>query len=260
MKPTISIGNLADLASSRVSFRTLAICALTMLVAALGCQTPRAMYGHTPETTWEMAPAAPGVTLPACTKITPVLVLKRFENKSLVPVGADFNCPSPDSDCMSQSYAPDTDLASPLFAAVFHKLRTSKYPVWEDYNPNPKTANPPPGAPDYKILYGLLEALEIHTFSGPATEGKGAGDYEVKTHENGAGGVGHAFDKVASTAQVHEAASAKLSFVVLDKNLQETKHFAVEASVKIGRGQGDVLEALGEKIAERLAAEINGGL
>jgi hypothetical protein len=203
-----------------------ALTALAALVLATGCATPLGMYGHRPEELWRLPAGAPPAP-PASSYRGDPIVLKRFDDESLVPIGAHFLGEEPGSDSMSQSYAPGTDLAPILFDATYAALARSRYPVWKDYLPSAEIRRGPPGAARYVVVRGLVEELEVSTFEDPVLD---------------------------------DAARAVIAFTVLDHAGASKKSFKVAARVRIHRGSGDVIAALGRRVAFDLANAFNAGL
>jgi len=186
------------------------------------------MYGHEPEGLWKLPTVLPDLLLVPAGTGPGVLVMKRFENNTSNPLGAHFVGERPGFDRMAQAYASPIDLSAPLFEATFRALRGSEYPVWKDYVPAPGWIDGPPGVEEYRVLHGVLEALEVDTFRRE----------------------GH----------LDEAARAELACVVYAPDGVETSRFNLSAQVRIRRGAGDVLDALGQRLAQALSERIRGGL
>jgi hypothetical protein len=211
----------------------MALVVLAALALATGCAAPLGMYGHHPEELWRLpagAPAAP----PAPSYRGDPIVLKCFDDESLVPVGAHFVGAEPGAESMSQAYAPVVALAPVLFDATYAALARSRYPVWKDYLPSPEIRRGPPGAARYVVVRGVVKELEVSTFESPAPDG--------------------------GPGAVDDAARAVIAFTVLDDAGASKKTFTVAARARIHRGSGDVLAALGRRVAIDLANTFNAGL
>jgi hypothetical protein len=209
----------------RLAAGTLGLAALLALTA---CKTPRGMYGHRPEELWVLPCADADCEVPTSSYAGEPIVLKAFENLGFVPVGAHFLGAEPADQSMTQSYAPAQDLAPAIYSAVFRGLRRAKFPVWQDRVACAQDVVAPPGTERFVVVSGIIEELELDTFA-PALD-------------------------------LHEAARARVRFVVHSTDGSQVRNFQVEAAAKIARGAGDVLEALGLRIARKLAEVINGGL
>ncbi len=215
---------------NRSIWRTAAFLRVTLmgfglLFALAACQTPIAFHGHKPEFIWELAPEAAEIPIDnPKTNNEFVLILKRFENHGRIPVGGHFIGEKPRSEAISQSYAPSVDLGRPIFENTYKKLREAGYPVWKDYTPCPEMRCKNPENKKFRVVHGVIKKLELHTFA---------------------------------TTELQEGARANILFSIYEQGGKKIREFPAEFRVKISRGMGDVLYALANRIAKRLAAEIN---
>ena len=108
-----------------VRITQVALFALATLMAS-ACETPVGLYGHKPEALWLLPTGPFGVELPRTAYTGGPIVLKRFENASLSPVGGHFVGDEPGPESMSQVYAPGMNLAPYLFEATYSSLRTGR--------------------------------------------------------------------------------------------------------------------------------------
>lgn len=167
---------------------------------------------------------------PRCAYQGPPIVLKRLQNAALAPVGAHFSGAEPSANSMLQVYAPSGDLSVPMFEAAYASLRTSHFPVWKDYTPSPQVRRGPPDSTVFTVVHGVVEELEVSTFDVP------------------------------DQLQPDEAARAKITFTIEDREGKVTKRFVAEPRVRLRRGSGDVLVALGHQVARQIAEVFNAGL
>lgn len=198
--------------------------ALYLTASLCGCAVSTGMYGHKPEELWRHPKARVAVDVAPCAPGGQAVVLKRFENRSLVPVGAFYVGDEPSFESMRQSYAPAVDLAPILFEATFAKLRSAKCSVWKDYLPSPENLQGPPGVAGFAVLHGVVEELEIATFQTP---------------------------------EVEDAARVRIAFALYGRQGEPPRRFEVEAKARIARGAGDVLDAVGQRVAEQLSVRLS---
>jgi hypothetical protein len=194
------------------------------------CQAPVGMYGHRPAELWMLPSDATPVPPPRCAYQGQPIVLKRLENASRAPVGAHFFGAQPSANSMLQAYAPAGDLSVPIFEAAYASLRAARFPVWKDYTPSPEVRHAPPGSAAFTVVHGIVEELEVSTFD------------------------------VADQLQPDEAARAKIVLTVEDREGKVKKRFVAEPKVRLRRGSGDVLVALGQQVARQIAEVFNAGL
>ena len=203
------------------------------VLAAAGvaaCTTPIGMYGHRPAELWTLPSETPPRPTARCAYQGPPIVLKRLENSSLAPVGAHFVGAWPAANSMLQAYAPAGDLAVPIFEAAYASLRAARFPVWKDYTPSSELRRAPPGSADFIVVHGVVEELEVSTFDVP------------------------------DQLRPDEAARAKITLTIADPEGKIKKRFVVEPRVRLRRGMGDVLVALGQRVAQQIAEVFNAGL
>jgi len=180
----------------------------------VGCATPIGMYGHDPGFLWRLSASPAEVTVPRCTAET--LVVKFFESEALVPVGAHFVGAEPQAESMTQSYAPKGDLILPLFEATAAKLRVAGCTVWEDYAPSREMIERPPRTTSFLVVHGTVRVLEVSSFYNETLD---------------------------------DAARVKIDFNLIDPGGAPVRAFTVDTSVRIHRGAGDLLVALGQRVA-----------
>lgn len=200
---------------------------LVSLLLVMGCATPIGMYGHNPEVLWLMKTEEPNIEIPRYSGDGTAVVIKRFENASLVPIGGHFIGEEPCSGCIAQSYAPYGDISPAIYEATVNILRANGYPVWKDYLCDPMAIAGPIGYKSFLVYHGVIRELEIDTF-----QDKGPLD---------------------------EAARTVIDFEVLSSDSRKLSTFQITAKVRIRRGSGDVLEALGFRVARELAVKLNAG-
>lgn len=187
------------------------------------CTPHRGMYRHQPELLWELPPTPDNLSVIPCALNRP-LVIKRFDNAFAIPVGADFKSERPSAKSMTQSYTPRGDLGAALFDATFNYVKYAGCQVWKDYDPNPYNIKGPMGSVDFDILAGIVQELEVSTFEKPA---------------------------------LMEGARAVITFFLLDSGGNVRNKFTLEEKIRIRRGQKDVLDALGQHLANHLLQNIN---
>jgi hypothetical protein len=196
---------------------------LTMLAA--GCAVPKGPYGLHPEMLVDLPRERAASPLPPCPTSGDALVMKRFESQALSPVGALFRSPDDDLEIMAQTYASDGDLSLVLFEATVEALRSAGCVTWRDYAAHPEAQKGPPRTTDYVVLSGVVQELEIDTFG---------------------------------VAKPEDAARTHLRFVVHDVTGEVLQPFEVNAEVRIARGDGDLLRALGRKVAAQIIRATRG--
>jgi len=192
----------------------------TVLAMALsGCAVPLGPYGQRPETLVALPRESAPAAIRPCPTAGDALVVKRFESRTLSPVGAFFASPKPTLDIMAQTYAADGDLELALFESTVDALQSAGCVTWKDYAAHPESRKGPPRTTDYVVLHAVVEELEIDTFG---------------------------------ASQPQDAARARIAFVVHDVDGDVLRHFEVNAVVRIARAEGDVLHALGRKVAAQI--------
>lgn len=195
-----------------------------LLLALSGCTVPRGPYGQQPETLWALARESGTSPLPPCPSGSDALVVKRFESRALSPVGGFFASRKPTSAHMAQTYAAEGDLEVALFESTVDGLRAAGCVAWKDYAAHPEARKGPPRTADYQVLHAVVEELEIDTFGAAPTE---------------------------------DAARARVAFVAYDVDGEVLRRFEVNAVVRIARGEGDLLHALGRKVAAQIVTTLH---
>lgn len=196
-----------------------------LLAAALPCcAVPLGPYGQRPEALLALSRESAPPAIPACPSGGDALVLKRFESRALSPVGAFFASPEP-GEIMAQTYASEGDLELFLFESTVEALRSAGCATWKDHAAHPEARKGPPRVSEYVVLHTIVEELEIDTFGASAPE---------------------------------DAARARLTFVVYDVDGSVLRTFEGDAAVRVPRGEGDLLRALGRKVAAQIVQTLHG--
>jgi hypothetical protein len=199
--------------------------ALTLSLASSACAVPLGPYGLRPEALFNHPREAADSAIPACPAGGAALVIKRFDSRALTPVGAFFYSTKGDLERMAQTYAPEGELEVPLFESTVDALRSAGCVAWKDYSAQPEALRGPPGASEYIVVHAVVEELEIDTFG---------------------------------AAQPEDAARTRITFAVQKGDGKPLPGFEVNTGVRIARSDGDVLRALGRKVAAQIVIALQG--
>lgn len=223
----------------RLSFTLILVTA----VVWAGCGVaPFGMYWHSPQRLEQMPLEDEQIEVPAPRPDTPVIVLKRFDNRARTPVGARYKVVGKgqytvmkiEPDSMEELYTPYSDLAVPLYEAVSDELTAAGYQVWTDFDPNRHAIKGPPGLSRYVVLHAVLTHLEINSLN-----------WQPELMED------------IDTRPIHDAAIAHLEVQMLAHDGRKISAAPVDAALRLDRQSGDILHGLANRLAVQLADIIN---